>query len=99
MDASHNLYGTTEAGGLHGFGVVFRLTPGGTETPLYSFAGGSDGAYPAASLIMDGAGNLYGTTEAGGATASAPYSRSPLAAAKPCSILSPEATVPFLWQT
>jgi uncharacterized repeat protein (TIGR03803 family) len=63
-----NLYGTTEQGGAYGFGVVFKLTPGGTETVLYSFTGGSDGAYPVASLIRDKAGNLYGTTEEGGAS-------------------------------
>jgi uncharacterized repeat protein (TIGR03803 family) len=65
-DSMGNLYGTTEEGGAYGFGVVFELTPGGTETILHSFAGGSDGAYPFASLIMDGAGNLYGTTLLGG---------------------------------
>ena len=66
--AAGNLYGTTEQGGAYGFGVVFKLTPGGAETVLYSFTGGSDGADPAASLIRDKAGNLYGTTEEGGAS-------------------------------
>jgi len=61
-----NLYGTTEQGGTYGFGVVFKLTAGGAETVLYSFTGGADGAYPVASLIIDKAGNLYGTTEQGG---------------------------------
>jgi uncharacterized repeat protein (TIGR03803 family) len=40
----------------------------GTETVLYSFKGGSDGAAPAAGLILDKAGNLYGTTSRGGGT-------------------------------
>jgi len=67
-DAEGNLYGTTERGGAYGRGVVFELTPAGTETVLYSFAGGSDGAYPVASLVIDASGNIYGTTEAGGAS-------------------------------
>jgi uncharacterized repeat protein (TIGR03803 family) len=66
-DASGNLYGTTEEGGAFGYGVVFKLTLGGTETVLYTFTGGADGAFPAASLIMDDAGNLFGTAQEGGA--------------------------------
>jgi len=65
FDSVGNLYGTTYAGGANGFGAVFELSPVGTswmETVLYSFAGGTDGAYPRAGLIMDPAGNLYGAT-------------------------------------
>ncbi len=65
-DVTGNLYGTTEEGGAYGYGVVFRLTSGGTETVLYSFTGGADGAYPFANLVMDASGNLYGTTVEGG---------------------------------
>ena len=65
-DSSGNLYGTTEYGGVSENGVVFKLTPGGTYTVLYSFTGGSDGSGPVAGLIADSAGNLYGTTEHGG---------------------------------
>jgi uncharacterized repeat protein (TIGR03803 family) len=67
-DGAGNLYGTTESGGASGKGVVFTLRPDGTGfTVLHSFAGGaSDGAEPRASLIVDGAGNLYGTTRRGG---------------------------------
>ena len=66
-DASGNLYGTTSAGG-GGYGTVFKVTPGGTETVLHSFSGGSnDGAKPTAGLIADASGNFYGTTSAGGA--------------------------------
>jgi uncharacterized repeat protein (TIGR03803 family) len=67
------LYGTTNAGGAEGFGTVFQLAPpavaGGawTETVLYSFAGGTDGAYPQADVVFDSAGNIYGTTSVGGA--------------------------------
>lgn len=66
-DQAGNLYGTTVGGGANGFGTVFRLAPDGTETVLYSFAAGGDGAYPHARLIMDGSGNFYGTTSGGGA--------------------------------
>jgi len=62
-----NFFGTTEYGGTNDFGTVFELSSNGTETVLYNFAGGaSDGALPAASLIADGSGNLYGTTVNGG---------------------------------
>jgi uncharacterized repeat protein (TIGR03803 family) len=70
MDGSGNLYGTSVRGGI-GVGTVFQLRPidtGWTETVLYSFGSQSaDGYFPYAGLIMDGAGNLYGTTSAGGA--------------------------------
>lgn len=70
-DSAGNLFGTTEDGGMTegggaGYGTVFELSPGGTETVLYAFAGGSDGSYPTAGLTKDTAGNLYGTTELGG---------------------------------
>jgi uncharacterized repeat protein (TIGR03803 family) len=66
QDEQGNLYGTTTLGGPHGYGTVFKLDPSGNETVLYEFSGGSDGANPAAGLIRDSAGNLYGTTLAGG---------------------------------
>ena len=62
QDASGNLYGTTFAGGTNGYGTVFKVTPAGVETVLYSFSGGTDGQYPQAGLIQDASGNLYGTT-------------------------------------
>lgn len=68
-DSSGNLYGTTSYGGANGQGTVFELQPSGStynEIILYSFAGGSDGASPRASVIRDAAGNLYGTTRLGG---------------------------------
>jgi uncharacterized repeat protein (TIGR03803 family) len=66
-DAAGNLYGTTYGVGIgiQGNGVVFKLDNAGNYSVLYSFAGGADGSYPSA-LVMDGAGNLYGTTLAGG---------------------------------
>ena len=66
-DSNGNLYGTTSAGGANGRGTVFRLSPGGKETVLYAFTGGSDGEYPSAGLVADRKGNLFGTTSAGGA--------------------------------
>jgi len=66
-DKEGNFYSTTDAGGSSDHGAVFRLAPNGKETVLYSFAGGSDGAYPQAGLAQDGHGNLFGTTSEGGA--------------------------------
>jgi uncharacterized repeat protein (TIGR03803 family) len=65
-DATGNLYGTTIGGGAFGHGTVFKLDKAGKETVLYSFAGGTDAASPNADLLRDAAGNLYGTTIAGG---------------------------------
>jgi uncharacterized repeat protein (TIGR03803 family) len=68
LDSAGNLYGTTYFGG-RGNGVVFELSPTSTgwkETVLHLFSGQNDGGYPGASLVFDGAGNLYGTTTAGG---------------------------------
>jgi uncharacterized repeat protein (TIGR03803 family) len=66
-DAYGNLYGTTEEGGANGYGTVFKVTPSGTETVLYSFgSSATDGKEPYADLI-DWSGNLYGTTVGGGA--------------------------------
>ena len=71
MDDAGNLYGTSGAEGPC-CGDVFELTPIGntwTFTVLYSFRGApDDAAYPAANLIIDKLGNLYGTTEGGGAS-------------------------------
>ena len=65
MDASGNLYGTTDGGGASNDGTVFKITPAGTESVLYSFAGGADGAHPAG-LVLGADGNLYGITANGG---------------------------------
>jgi uncharacterized repeat protein (TIGR03803 family) len=66
LDAKGNLYGTTSFGGTFGVGAVFELSASGKESVLYSFTGGTDGASPFDGLVMDAAGNLYGTTEIGG---------------------------------
>ena len=67
LDTAGNLYGTTSLGGPYGAGTVYQVTPSGTETLLYSFTGGADGARPYAGVVLDKAGNLYGTTTGGGA--------------------------------
>ena len=61
-----DFYGTTMLGGALGAGAVFKLSKKGAETVLHSFSGGTDGSYPVASLVMDGTGNLFGTTLEGG---------------------------------
>ena len=61
-----NLYGTTANGGSAGYGVVFKVDTQGHETVLYSFTGGSDGAYPYSGVTLDLFGNLYGTANTGG---------------------------------
>ncbi len=74
LDSTGNIYGTTVNGGTADEGVVFELSPAGggvwTETLLFTFTvvppGNLDGANPQAGLIFNGAGNLYGTTYAGG---------------------------------
>jgi uncharacterized repeat protein (TIGR03803 family) len=71
LDAAGNLYGTTTQGGHYGWGTVYELspTPNGqwAETLLHSFNNDTtEGFYPYSALIFDAAGNLYGTTEAGG---------------------------------
>jgi len=71
MDKAGNLYGTTVGGGTGcGCGVVYKLAPGTKGkwkyTVLHSFSG-YDGAQPAAQLVLDRKGNLYGTTITGGA--------------------------------
>jgi uncharacterized repeat protein (TIGR03803 family) len=84
MDGSGNLYGTTEFGGI-GLGEVFEIASGTrTVTPLVSFQLSSPEGEPESGVIMDGSGNLYGTTPVGGAVSpydGTVYELSPVAAA------------------
>ena len=78
-DAAGNFYGTASAGGdlsactipgvPSGCGVVFKLDGTGSFSVLYTFSGGADGGNPASPLLLDAAGNLYGTAARGGLTA------------------------------
>jgi uncharacterized repeat protein (TIGR03803 family) len=78
FDQKGNLYGTTQDGGngAPGNGTAFKLAPNAdgswTESVLHVFSGGEDGGNPTASLIVDPAGNLYGTTFYGGGGGSCP---------------------------
>ena len=66
-----NFYGTTEIGGSAGVGTVFRISPSGAYTNLYSFASTftGDGWQPLAGLVQGSDGNFYGTTSAEGTNA------------------------------
>lgn len=67
LDAAGNIYGTADQAGANGFGTVFEIKTDGTESTLYAFKGGKDGANPG-SLLIDSAGNLYGPTFLGGSS-------------------------------
>jgi uncharacterized repeat protein (TIGR03803 family) len=65
-DSAGNLYGTASEGGPANVGVVYKVDAAGHYTVLYSFTGGAAGANSQAGVILDSAGNLYGTTVNGG---------------------------------
>jgi uncharacterized repeat protein (TIGR03803 family) len=83
IDSSGNLYGISSAGGTSNLGTVFKVTPGGVLSTLHSFIG-TDGSFSGvtgldpspmnANLVRDSHGNLFGTTPAGGSTASGCFS-------------------------
>lgn len=75
-----NFYGTTYAGGVNNHGTVFKISPSGTLTTLYSFCSQSscdDGQYPQAALVQATDGNFYGTTFFGGANLACASNGSP----------------------
>ena len=71
LDGSGNFYGTTQGGGTGqlcgtgGCGTIFKLTPDGNESILYSFKGAGDGVFPFGGVVLDNKGNLFGTTWSG----------------------------------
>jgi len=70
-DSAGNIYGATLHGGkgcvpVSGCGTIFKLDASGKKTVLHKFTGGKDGSTPSGNLVLDSAGNLYGTTSAGG---------------------------------
>src|SRR5579863_3316178 len=67
-DNNDNFYGTAATGGANGYGTVFKIDSVGKFTLLYTFTGGADGGFSESPLVMDPAGNLYGTTDLGGAS-------------------------------
>ena len=74
MDGAGNLYGATEDTD-HPWGEVFKLSPsngGWSFASLYTFTGGADGGVPSSQLMMDSAGNLFGTAAVGGSSESCP---------------------------
>ncbi len=90
FDTAGNLYGTTSYGGNgvcaqpplpnYGCGIVYKLSPSGngwTETVIYNFQGANDGHSPAGNLIVDAAGNLYGTAQGGSGGDGVIYELSP----------------------
>ncbi len=66
QDAEGNLYGSAYQGGASNYGTIFKITPSGQFTVLYSFPGGVSGANPYANLTLDQQGNIFGVTAAGG---------------------------------
>jgi len=69
FDPAGDVYGTTMAGGMYGYGTVFELAPSGRgymENVIHNFGSGTDGTYPYPGVVLDTAGNVYGTTVGGG---------------------------------
>jgi uncharacterized repeat protein (TIGR03803 family) len=66
FDAADNIYGTTSKGGTANVGTVFKLDAIGTETILHDFTGRTDGGSPNPGVVLDPAGNLYGSAASGG---------------------------------
>jgi len=68
LGSDGNFYGNTDSGGSSNYGTVFKITPGGLFTMLYTFTGGVGGANPQGALVLGGDGNFYGTTYSGGSS-------------------------------
>jgi uncharacterized repeat protein (TIGR03803 family) len=68
LGKSGNIYGTTVYGGANNEGTIFEITTDGTESVLHSFGGSGDGVSPDGAVTIESNGDMYGTTEFGGAT-------------------------------
>ncbi|HTT84605.1 MAG TPA: choice-of-anchor tandem repeat GloVer-containing protein [Rhizomicrobium sp.] len=68
LDKSGNIYGTTDYGGANGEGTIFKIATDGTESVVHSFGGSGDGSSPDGAVTIESNGDMYGTTEFGGAT-------------------------------
>jgi uncharacterized repeat protein (TIGR03803 family) len=69
LDKSGNIYGTTDYGGAYGsigYGTIFEIAKGGTESLVHSFGSGSDGMNPDGAVTITSSGDMYGTTIGGG---------------------------------
>jgi uncharacterized repeat protein (TIGR03803 family) len=66
LDASGNVYGTTDSGGASGYGTVFEIASGSNAITTLASFNPNAGTGPQAAVILDGAGNLFGTTFQGG---------------------------------
>src|ERR1700722_4815657 len=67
LDASGTISGTTDGGGANSEGTLFKITVGGKESLVHSFGASGDGTIPDGAVIFDASGNMYGTTNYGGA--------------------------------
>jgi uncharacterized repeat protein (TIGR03803 family) len=68
IDEGGNFYGTTEDGGPHGYGTIFKFGYHNGKwraSLLFDFANPQQGLYPEGTLALDGAGNLYGMAQGG----------------------------------
>lgn len=66
LDSAGDVLGTTSGGGKYNYGTVFKITAAGQEKILYSFTGGTDGATPEGQLLLDSAGDIFGSASGGG---------------------------------
>lgn len=93
-----SFYGTTEEGGLNGKGTVFKITPGGVLTQLYSFTDGVDSAYPWAPPIQAPDGNIYGATY-NGTNPGRAYKITPAGVFSMIAVLPSKTLAPFILGT
>jgi uncharacterized repeat protein (TIGR03803 family) len=85
FDTSGDLFGTTAAGGDSGLGTVFEIPQGTNQLTTIASFNGANGANPYGGLVLDSSGNVYGTTEAGGASSDGTV----FSVAVPVTILTP----------